>query len=260
MLHNVTKGVFVATDLDYYALIEKDVDDIDYLECQETIKTLEMVGNDKVKVNPGFNVFDLSTTYKKKIESVTQPGLIIAIGLNFNTNNGDTSVAQKKIYGGCMAEFNGNAIKSMMEEFPGTPIVLITTGNYVLVNESGVHFPHLTRLNVKMANGDGCKLTSVRYGESDPDMRFYNEDHSATCVSIDFNQMRNYVDVYDGTFDVWAITSVIINAGQNVLVVASNRFDNAVKLSKYSFAEKGRRVNGWHMPTTSRTSRLWTSC
>ena len=148
-----------------------------------------------------------------------------------------------------MAEFNGNAIKSMMEEFPGTPIVLITTGNYILVNESSVHFPHLTRLNVQMANGDGCKLTNVRYGESDPDRRFYNEDHFATCVNIDFNQMRNYVGVYDGTFDVWAITSDIINAGQYVLTVASNRFDNAVKLSKYSFAEKGRRVNGWHMPS-----------
>lgn len=244
-----TNGLFIATDLEFYepniVKVSNNEVDKDYDDSVKNRDTLDKMGKSKVRVHQGFDVFSLGLPYKKNVDNLNQPGLIIGIGLYFNTNSVDTSNRQVKEYG-TVAEFNGHAIRKMMVAFPGTPIVLITVDKYAVANENEVPFPHLQKLRVKMVNNNGTALTNTRYGVTDDDYRYFTEDHFATCINIGFTQMIPYVDEKD-MFDVWSIVSDIINTGQNVLMIASNRFDNAVKLSDYSLRNKGVRGQ-WKMP------------
>ena len=134
-------------------------------------------------------------------------------------------------------------LASLERDFPDVPMVCITVGIYNFVAESYM-CKDLTRLPV-MKSCNGCTITNVRYGVTDPSTRCYDGQQFATCINIPFNTLRHYVSE-DGELNIWELTRDVKDSGNNVLVLASNRFANNVELVRFAqIADK--KPNKWDL-------------
>jgi hypothetical protein len=191
------------TDVSCYTRMESEIDDIDFVECRDN---RELLSKASIDMFDGFNIFKVQGSYANLVDAHKQPGLIQTIGLYLNTDCADTTDEQSAKFGHNMGKFHADAIASLERDFPGAPMIFITVDVYNFVSETYMS-KDLTRLPV-MKTCNGCSITNVRYGESDPAKVYYDEDQYATCVNIPFNTIKHYVSE-EGGLDAFALAQLI---------------------------------------------------